>query len=111
MRRHGRFIVNPDAPEPYGICDRHGGMVALSELKFQTEVSGTGIRTTNLRVCSRCTDRHAQFLRTIVIPPDPPPVRDPRPIPPYGNVGSRNWDDGGEWDDGSKFDTDEDSGL
>ncbi len=99
MRRHGRFIVNPNAPEPYGICDRHGGMVALKDLKFQKEWSGTSLRTTNLRVCSRCMDKPAEFLKTIVIGPDPVPVRDPRPIPPYEGNKALNWDEGGNWDD------------
>lgn len=32
-----------------------------------------------IRVCSHCTDRPSNQLRTIILPPDPVPVLDPRP--------------------------------
>lgn len=102
MNRNGRATVNPSAPEPCGICDRCGFLYNLSELVYQKEYQGTGLIEKAIRVCQRtCLDKPAPFLKTILIPPDPIPVRDPRPIPPYEEVvATHNWDDPDiNWDD------------
>jgi len=96
----GKFHVDVNAPEPYGICDRCSAMHALSALSKQQEWRGRNLVTRNgLLICERCLDVPNEQNRTIKLPPDPVPVRDPRPIPPYASA-SDEWDeDGGTYDD------------
>jgi hypothetical protein len=44
------------------------------------EVMGTGLRPTGFLVCGRCEDRPAWHLKAKVLPPDPVPVENPRPV-------------------------------
>lgn len=81
MRPHGRARVDPSSPRAWGTCDRCGFNHNLENLTYQFQYAGTGLINTRLRVCSRCLDVPSEFLRTIVLPPDPLPVHDPRPEP------------------------------
>lgn len=96
----GKFHVDPSAPEPYGICDRCGFMHALKALRHQNEWRGRELIANNLLICPTCIDVPNQQNRTIMLPIDPVPVRDPRPIPPYAPTPGQNWDEeGGTYDD------------
>lgn len=86
MMYKGHYHVDPDNPEAYGICDRCGFMYNKSELVFQYDWMGTRLVKQNILVCKRtCLDKPAEMRRTILIPPDPMPVKDPRPLPPYND--------------------------
>jgi hypothetical protein len=81
MRPHGRFHhVNPRHPQAKGICDRCGWAGDLNDLVWQYEWAGKTLQNLRLRVHSfQCLDEPNQQLRTINIPADPVPVKDPRP--------------------------------
>jgi hypothetical protein len=51
----------------------------LNRLNYQMEWRGARLMNIRLRVCPQCTDRPFLFNRPIIYPPDPVPVRDPRP--------------------------------
>jgi hypothetical protein len=81
MRPHGRARVNPSRPEAWGSCDRCGFNFNLVDLRPQFQWAGFTMIDKRIRVCVRCHDVPSEHLRTIVLPPDPRPVHDPRPEP------------------------------
>jgi hypothetical protein len=74
-----RARVNPRAPEAQAICDRCGFLYHLSDLSWQYEWRGNALANLRLLVCDRCLDRPNPQLKPRIIPPDPVPVRNPRP--------------------------------
>jgi len=60
-------------------------MVARNQLRKQPEWRGCSLMVKNILVCDKCYDKPNEQLRTIFIPADPVPIRDPRPLPPYNN--------------------------
>ncbi|HEY6861667.1 MAG TPA: hypothetical protein VI358_18020 [Pseudolabrys sp.] len=82
-RWHGRARVNPDYPQAWATCDRCGFNYNLVDLQWQWDW-GAGFQMYNKRilVCDECYDKPAEFLRAIVIPPDPPALYNLR-IEPY----------------------------
>lgn len=80
-RPHGRAEVDSAAPRAFATCDRCGFLTNLYKLQYQYQWAGTDLINLGIKVCSRCLDVPSEFLRTIIIPPDPPPVNDPRPEP------------------------------
>lgn len=79
--RHGRATINPNDPNALGICDRCSFLFNLRTLRWQMEWCGTTMQNLHLRVCSQCWDVPQEQLRTIILPADPPSVRDPRTEP------------------------------
>ena len=79
-RYTGRARVNPKAPDAFGVCDRCGFLWNLYNLRYQYNYQG-GPRMVNLRlrVCPPCYDSPSEWLKPLVLPPDPIPVYDPRP--------------------------------
>ena len=80
-RPHARFIVDPENPKCIGTCQRCGIAYNLYQLSSQKQWAGPSLVDTNLLVCDRCLDKPAPFLRTLVLPADPPPVLNARPEP------------------------------
>lgn len=80
-RPHGRARVDPSRPQGWATCDRCGFLRNLVDLQYQYQWAGTNLVNLQLKVCPTCLDVPAPFLRTIIIPPDPPPLVDPRPEP------------------------------
>ena len=78
-RRHGHARVDPNDPDPFAICDRCGMRYNISALRYQREYAGTKLLNLQLLVCERCTDTPQEQKRTITIPTDPVPTRNPRP--------------------------------
>lgn len=79
--RSGRATINPAAPEALGICDGCGFLFNLRALRWQYEWCGTNLQNLHYRKCSTCLDVPNEQLRTIILPPDPRPVSDPRTEP------------------------------
>lgn len=79
--KYGRATINPTAPSAVGTCDRCGFLYNLHVLRWQFQWAGTGMINKQLRVCPTCYDKPSEFLRTIILPADPPPVNQPRPEP------------------------------
>jgi len=75
----GKAIIDPSAPETLGICDRCGSQWNLRDLQYQYQWMGPELQNTHLKVCPRCMDVPSEFLRTVILPPDPEPIYDGRP--------------------------------
>ena len=64
--------INPSA---WAICDRCGFVRNASDLVWQYEWGGMHLYNLEILVCrDRCYDIPQEQLRTIIIPPDPPPI-------------------------------------
>ena len=79
MRPHGRAFISARSPRALGVCDRCGALYNLNALQWQYEWAGTKLQNFRLLVCKSCLDVPQEQLRTIVLPPDPVPVMNPRP--------------------------------
>lgn len=77
--RSGRAITNPNSPQAFGVCDRCGIWYNLIKLRYQYEWQGMTLVNLNKRVCPTCMDIPQPQLKAKIVPPDPIPVRDPRP--------------------------------
>lgn len=78
--RSGRAVTNPRNPRAFGVCDRCGIWYNLeAKLNYQYEWQGTRLQNLNLRVCPKCMDIPQPQLKARILPPDPVPVRNPRP--------------------------------
>jgi hypothetical protein len=80
-RPHGRARVDPQRPQAWASCDRCGLNYNLVDLSYQFQWAGSDMVNLQLKVCSTCMDVPSDFLRSIIIPPDPEPVDQPRPEP------------------------------
>lgn len=79
MRPHGRASVNATAPVAQAQCDRCGFWYNRTDLMWQYQWAGTHIYSLGVLVCKPCYDTPQEQLRTIILPPDPPPVINARP--------------------------------
>lgn len=81
MRPHGKFAnVNPNDPVAFAQCDRCGKWRNQPDLVSQIEWAGQHLFDIQTLVCrDTCYDIPNEQLRTIILPPDPPPVMDARP--------------------------------
>jgi hypothetical protein len=70
-----------DLKSAWGSCDRCGLLYNLRNLSWQFDWAGTKLINKGLLVCDRCLDDASPWLRTIVLPADPPPVINARPEP------------------------------
>lgn len=80
-RPHGKYAaVDASNPEAFAECDRCGFWYNRSKLTWQNQWAGTHVYNTGQLVCyDRCYDKPNEQLRTIILPPDPPPVINARP--------------------------------
>lgn len=78
---HGsyRATVNPSKPEAFAICDVCGSLWSHDRLRFQYDWSGTELINKHLLVCPHCYDKPFVPGKTILLPPDPVPIENPRP--------------------------------
>ncbi len=74
-----RAAVSRSRPRALAICDRCGARYNHDELQWQFQWAGTKLQNLRLLVCKACLDEPQEQLRTIILPPDPVPIRDPRP--------------------------------
>ena len=75
--------VDPTNPEALAICDRCGFCRNRQDLVWQYEYGGMNLYNTHVLVCyDRCYDLPQEQLRTIILPPDPPPIINAR-VPDY----------------------------
>lgn len=81
-RSHAR--VNNRSPRALGICDRCGGLWNHYKLRWQVEWAGSQIQNLRQLVCPECYDIPNEQLRSIIIPPDPVPIQNPR-IEPFAS--------------------------
>ncbi len=76
---HGRATVDPTNPQLWGVCDRCGILQNYDTLSWQHEYRGLALQNIKLLVCPRCLDVPFPFNQPIIVPPDPDPIKDPRP--------------------------------
>lgn len=77
-RPHGRAEVDPNNPRAFSTCDRCGFNYNRQKLQYQMQWGGAVLVNTGLLVCDMCLDQPSEFLRAIILPPDPMPVYQPR---------------------------------
>lgn len=75
----GRAYTDPSAPEPPGVCDDCGQKWMRTDLQWQYDYRGKNLQNLKLLKCPRCLDDPQPQLRPIIVPPDPIPIKDPRP--------------------------------
>lgn len=81
MRPHGKFaVVDPTNPEAFAQCDRCGKWRNRSDLVWQMGWAGQHLYNLQILLCmDTCYDKPNEQLRTIILPPDPPPITNARP--------------------------------
>jgi len=75
----GRAKTNPRHPRAFAVCDRCGRWLNHFKLNWQHQWSGSRLIRLNILVCQPCLDVPQPQLKARVLPPDPVPIRDPRP--------------------------------
>lgn len=78
-RFKGRAQVSPSNPRAFAVCDRCGIWYNHVSLRWQPQWAGTRQQNLKLLVCSRCWDVPQPQLKARILPPDPVPIRNPRP--------------------------------
>ena len=66
--------VDPTNPEAFAQCDRCSFWCNRSKLVWQYEWAGMALYSKGILVCDRCYDTPDEQLRTVILPPDPPPI-------------------------------------
>lgn len=77
----GRGRVSMRSPQALAVCERCSFTYNRVDLSFQFQWSGEKLQNLRILVCRRCLDTPQIALKTIIIPPDPLPVYNPRPEP------------------------------
>lgn len=103
----GRAKIDPKNPRAFGVCDRCGLWYNLHDLVWQHEWRGNDLVDIRLRVCTlTCLDVPFELDRPLYLPPDPPPVDQPR-VETFAidEAGPQVWDGSDEfWDSGLDWD-------
>jgi hypothetical protein len=76
MGRNGRVRSHRT---PNAVCDRCSFWYNLDDLTEQFDYRGSKLQNTHFLVCKKCLDVPQEQLRTIILSPDPVPVKNPRP--------------------------------
>lgn len=79
-RRSHYTCVDPQNPRAAGVCDRGGEVRPLTELKREMRWAGNRMVETGWLVCAHHMDAPHPQDRTLLLPADPKPVRNPRPF-------------------------------
>jgi hypothetical protein len=74
--KHAR--VNPSDPQAWAICDLCGRLYNHVDLRWNMEWAGVQLQNTYSLRCRECVDLPQEQLRTIILPPDPPPILNAR---------------------------------
>ena len=74
-----RASISRRYPRALGKCDRCGAIYQHDQLQFQYQWAGPKLQNLRILVCRSCLDLPNEQLRTIVLPPDPVPIQNPRP--------------------------------
>lgn len=74
-----RGLVSRTNPRALAICERCGARYNHHQLQYQHQWTGPQLQNLGVLVCRSCMDEPQEQLRTIVLPPDPVPIKDPRP--------------------------------
>lgn len=79
-RPHGDAQISANSPRALAVCDRCGKLTNRDRLQTQWDWQfGPRLRDLRIWVCDGCYDVPQISGRTIVLPPDPVPIQNPRP--------------------------------
>lgn len=85
--RSGHARVSATDPRAFAICDRCGMCYNHYALSRQFQWGGASLFDEGYLVCRRCLDVPQDQFRSIILPPDPRPIINPRPdyyqTPPF----------------------------
>lgn len=75
-----RAEVNADNPAGWATCDACGFVTNHNKLSWEQQYYGPTLRNTGFLLCEGCIEKSkpAPFLQTIILPPDPLPLMNPR---------------------------------
>lgn len=80
--RYTHASISAQSPQALGTCDRCGMVYQHSRLSWQFDWRGPRLQNLRILVCPTCLDAPQQNgQRTIILPPDPLPITNPRPDP------------------------------
>lgn len=80
-KREGKYVViDPNNPEPIGVCDITGQFFNHKDLIKQMEWRGNHLVWTGLLVGKPYLDKPQQQNRPYPVKADPYPVKNPRPL-------------------------------
>lgn len=74
-----RAPVDIMRPEPVGISDRSGKMYFLRDMVWQFQWVGNSLKNLRILVGKDEVDEPSEFLRPVIIGPEPAPLPDARP--------------------------------
>ena len=111
MRPHPRHAdTDPRAPRAWATCDRCGQIWNHYKLEWQYEWGGARPYNERILVCEYCRDEMQEQFKSVILPPDPPSIMNPRPeniaqdvlgIPPWNVLtdedGNPLQDGNGNW--------------
>ena len=76
----GRAKVSQTKPQAHAVCDRCGFRYLHVDLTWQYDWAGIQMQNKRILVCETCLDTPQQNgRRTVILPPDPQPIINPRP--------------------------------
>ena len=67
--------TNPRSPRGWSTCQRCGFVTNLYKLEYQSDWRGLKLMPLNIFVCDVCLDEPQRQLGTIILSPDPEPLR------------------------------------
>ena len=76
--RSGRASTSTRTPRAFAVCDRCGIWYNHDQLSWQFDWAGASLINKRILVCRPCTDVPQNQLRSIVLPADPVPIKNPR---------------------------------
>jgi hypothetical protein len=79
------LFVDAEAPRAMAICDQCGQLWSKDDLRWQFDWRGPQLQNLHILVCPGCLSEPATFLKTVVIPPDPEPLYNVRPLLDVGD--------------------------
>ena len=80
MRKHPkRAAVNASSPRAWATSDRDGFINNHEDLQWQFDWRGTGLQNLRILVAKSELDQPQRQLGAIILPIDPPPIRNARP--------------------------------
>lgn len=79
-RYHGRAQVNPQKPAAFAVCDYCGFLYNHNKLQWIYDFNGPVLQNLRFLVCRTCLDKPQEQKKPILLPPDPLPIQNARPM-------------------------------
>jgi hypothetical protein len=74
----GKARIDPLDPRAFAICQRCDQLYNAYALNWQNQWIGNKLQNKRVQVCPQCMDKPSEFLRQLVLPPDPLAINQPR---------------------------------